>query len=157
LHIALVDGLDENMSSTTLPDALVINLFWVLALLCCAFAAIAGGRSGRAGAAMIMAASVASAVGGEFGSWGQTHIPVMAIDLILLTGFYWLALTSDSYWPIWATGFHLISVLGHFAAFASEEVRQMLYFGFGAFWSLPVMLSMVIGIMQDRRLRSNLQ
>jgi hypothetical protein len=151
LHIALVDGLDENMSSTTLPDALVINLFWVLALLCCAFAAIAGGRSGRTGAAMIMAASVASAVGGQFGSWGHTHIPVLTIDLLLLGGFYWLAMKSDSYWPIWATGFHLISVLAHLAVFASEGVRQMLYFGFGAFWSLPVMLAMVIGIAQDQR------
>ena len=138
------------MPTTSLPDALIISLFWVFAALCCGFAAITGGKTGRAGAAMIMAASVASAVAGEFGSWAQTHIPVMAIDLCLLLGFYWLALHSQSFWPIWATGFHLISVTSHFAIYFSEGVRQMLYYGFGAFWSLPVMLTMVIGIALDR-------
>lgn len=138
------------MPTTSLPDALIISLFWVFAALCCGFAAIAGGKTGRTGAAMIMAASVASAVAGEFGSWAQTHIPVMAIDLFLLLGFYWLALRSQSFWPIWATAFHLISVTSHLAIFFSEGVQQMLYYGFGAFWSLPVMLAMVIGIALDR-------
>lgn len=138
------------MPAFTLPDALVINLYWVLAFLCCGFAAIAGGKSGRLGAAMIMTASVASAAGERFGTWSQTHIPVMIIDLALLAGFYWLALRSRSYWPIWATGFHLISVLSHLAILFAADVRQMLYFGFGAFWSLPVLLAMVIGISRDR-------
>lgn len=138
------------MPALSLPDALIIALYWVLALLCCAFAALAGGKSGRTGALMIFAASVASALGAQFGNWAQPHIPVMTIDLILLAGFYWLALRSDSYWPIWATGFHLISVVSHFAMFASEAVRQSLYFAFGAFWSLPVLLVMVIGIIRDR-------
>lgn len=138
------------MPALPLPDALIIGLYWLLALLCCAFAAIAGGKSGRTGAAMIMTASVASALGAQFGTWGQTHIPVMAIDLLLLAGFYALALRSDSYWPIWATGFHLISVISHLAVFISNEVREILYFAFGAFWSLPVLLVMVVGIAYDR-------
>ena len=138
------------MPAYSLPDALVISLFWVFAALCCGFAAVSGGKTGRTGAAMIMAASVASAVGGEFGSWAQAHIPVMAIDLCLLLGFYWLALRSQSFWPIWATGFHLISVTSHLAIFFSDGVKQMLYYGFGAFWSLPVMLVMVLGVALDR-------
>jgi hypothetical protein len=134
----------------TLPDALVISLFWVFAALCCGFAAFVGGKTGRTGAAMIMTASVASAVAGEFGTWAQTHFPVMAIDLLLLAGFYGLALRSQSYWPIWATGFHLITVVSHVAVLFGDSVRQMLYYGFGAFWSLPVMLAMVIGTVLDR-------
>jgi hypothetical protein len=77
----------------------------------------------------------------------------MIIDLTLLAGFYWLALRSDSFWPIWATGFHLLSVIGHFAMYLSENVREMLYFAFGAVWSLPVLLAMVIGIHRDRTIR----
>lgn len=146
----MVDGLDRTMPANSLPDALVISLFWIFAALCCGYTAIAGGKTGRTGAAMIMTASVASAIGGEFGSWAQTHIPVMAIDLFLLLGFYWLALRSDSFWPIWATGFHLISVTSHLAVLLGDGVRQMLYYGFGAFWSLPVMLAMVIGTAMDR-------
>jgi hypothetical protein len=141
------------MSALPLPDALIIGLYWLLALLCCAFAAVAGGKSGRTGAAMIFTASVASVLGAQFGNWGQPHIPVMTIDLILLAGFYWLALRSESYWPIWATGFHLISVISHVAMFFSEEVRQALYFAFGAFWSLPVMMIMVICILRDRTMQ----
>jgi hypothetical protein len=141
------------MHAFLLPDAMIISLYWLLAGTCCAFAAIAGGSTGRAGAAMIVTASIATAVGGQFGSWGETHLPVMIIDLILLAGFYWLALRSDSFWPIWATGFHLLSVIGHFAMYFSESVREMLYFAFGAFWSLPVLLAMVIGILRDRTIR----
>jgi hypothetical protein len=142
------------MSAFPLPDATIVNLYWLLAAICCAFAAIAGGNTGRTGAAMIMTASVASAVGGQFGRWDQPHIPVMIIDLILLAGFYWLALKSESYWPIWATGFHLLSVIGHLALFLGESVREMLYFAFGAFWSLPVLLAMVVGTYRDRAMRS---
>mgnify|MGYP001175091235 FL=1 len=138
------------MPAFTLPDALVINLYWVLALLCCGFAAVAGGRSGRIGASMIITASVASVVGEQFGTWNQTHIHVMTIDFILLARFYSLALRSKSYWPIWVTGFHLISVFSHIAVLFADDVRQMLYYGFGAFWSLPILLAMVIGISRDR-------
>jgi hypothetical protein len=138
------------MPATFLPDVLVISLYWAFAALCCGYAAVAGGKTGRAGAAMIMAASVASAVAGGFGAWSETHVPVMIIDLFLLAGFYWLALRSESFWPIWATGFHLISVISHMAVLFGDGVRQMLYYGFGAFWSLPVILAMVIGITLDR-------
>jgi hypothetical protein len=141
------------MPAINLPDALVISLYWVLALLCCGFAAAAGGKSGRIGATMIITASVASAVGDQFGTWNQTHIPVMAIDLILLAGFYWLAMRSKSYWPIWVTGLHLISVFSHIAVLFADDVRQMLYYGFGAVWSLPILLAMVIGISHDRMRR----
>jgi hypothetical protein len=141
------------MPVSSLSDAMVIALYWMLAFLCCAFAAIAGGKTGRIGAAMIVTASVASALGAQFGTWDETNVPVMAIDILLLIGFYWLALKSDSYWPIWATGFHLLSVIGHIAMYFSESVREMLYFAFGAFWSLPVLLAMVIGIARDRAIR----
>lgn len=99
---------------------------------------------------MIIAASVASAVAGGFGAWSETHVPVMIIDLFLLAGFYWLALRSESFWPIWATGFHLISIIAHIAVLLGDSVRQMLYYGFGALWSLPVILAMVIGTTLDR-------
>lgn len=138
------------MPAASLPDALIISLYWVFAALCCGFAAVAGGKTGRTGATMIMTASVASAVAGEFGTWAHIHVPVMAIDLFLLVGFYWLAMRSENFWPIWATGFHLITVVSQFAMLFSDDVRQMLYYGFGAFWSLPVMLAMVIGTTLDR-------
>ena len=144
------------MPATSLPDALVISLYWIFAVICCGFSAVAGGKTGRTGAVMIMTASVASVVAGEFGSWAHTHFPVMTIDLFLLTGFYWLALRSESYWPIWATGFHLISVISHVAVLFGDNVKQMLYYGFGAFWSLPVIMAMAIGTFLDRR-RSPIQ
>ncbi|MGL5837002.1 MAG: hypothetical protein ACRCY3_00710 [Sphingorhabdus sp.] len=141
------------MSVFPLSDATIIALYWLLTVMCCTFAAIAGGATGRAGAAMIATASVASMIGGQFGTWANTHVPVMIIDLILLAGFYWLALKSNSFWPIWATGFHLISVIAHLAVLFNDGVREILYFSFGAFWSLPVLLVMVIGIMRDRTIQ----
>lgn len=129
---------------------IVPTLFWLLLSLCCSFAASAGGKSGRIGAALLMAATLATWLLENTSSWSQTHWPVMAIDLLLFCGLYFLALRSEAYWPIWAAGFHLLTVAGHFASIIMPDFRMGIYWRFSGVWAILVLMAMVVGISVDR-------
>ncbi len=129
---------------------LIIILAWSITAMCSAYAVIAGGSTGRVGAALMTGAMVATLVAQRHGSWNQTHIPVMLIDLTLLAALYALALKSRVYWPIWAAGFHLIAVSGHAATLIVPDIKSSLYYLFNGMWAIFVQLAMVWGITLDR-------
>ncbi len=129
---------------------LIIVLVWMLLALCSIYAALAGGPTGRIGAGLNVGATVATLFAQSFGPWTQTHIPVLVIDLLLLLALYALALKSRVYWPIWAAGFHLITVSGHAATFLVPGFRSTLYYYFNGMWAIFVQMAMVWGITLDR-------
>jgi hypothetical protein len=129
---------------------LILILVWTLLALCSAYAAAMGGVTGRIGAALNVAATVATLFAQQIGPWSQTHIPVLIIDLLLLLALYLLALNSRVYWPIWAAGFHLITVAGHAATVVVPDFRSSLYYLFNGMWAIFVQMAMVWGITQDR-------
>jgi hypothetical protein len=129
---------------------LIIMLVWTLLALCSVYAAIAGGPTGRIGAALNVGATVATLFAQQYGPWTQTHIPVLVIDLMLMGAFYALALKSQVYWPIWAAGFHLITVTGHAATVVVPDFRSSLYYLFNGMWAIFVQMAMVWGITLDR-------
>ena len=125
-------------------------LVWSLLALCCIYAATAGGRTGRIGAALNVSATVATLVAQGYAPWSQTHMPVLVIDLLLMLAFYALAMKSRVYWPIWAAGFHLITVAGHAATLIVPDFRSSLYYLFNGMWAIFVQMAMVWGITLDR-------
>jgi hypothetical protein len=153
LGIISLQGPSPKKVSDVFTDSdmmIVPILFWLLLLMCCVFAAIAGGQSGRAGSVMLIAASIATWFWELSSSWAQTHVPVMAIDFLLLIGLYILAIRSSSYWPIWAAGFHLLTVAGHFASIIMPDFRLGIYWRFSGIWSVLVLMAMVVGVSIDR-------
>ncbi len=128
----------------------VLTLFWLLLLLSCTFAGMAGGKSGRIGASLLVLATIATWNFEISSSWAQTHLPVMIIDTVLLIALYTLAIRSRCYWPIWATGFHLLTVAGHIASIIMPSFRFGMYWQFSGIWSVLVMMSMIVGISIDR-------
>jgi hypothetical protein len=148
LHNHLAQKADDAFIKNTM--LIVLTLFWLLLILCCGFAALAGGKSGQVGSIMMIAATIATWSVELSSSWAQTHIPVMVIDMMLLFGLYALALRSSAYWPIWATGFHMLTIVGHVATMIMPDFRLGIYWRFSSVWSVLVMMSMVIGISIDR-------
>jgi hypothetical protein len=128
----------------------VLILFWLLLATCCIFAAVAGGRTGRIGAGLQIAAVIATWHFELSIGWASTNVPVMIIDVMLLVGFYSLALRSKAYWPIWAAGFHLLTVAGHIASMIMPDFRLGIYWRFSGIWSILVMMTMIVGISLDR-------
>lgn len=129
---------------------LIITMVWMLLALCSLYAAIAGGVTGRIGASLNVGATVATLLAQQYGPWNHTHIPVLMIDLLLMGALYMLAIKSRCYWPIWAAGFHLITVTGHAATLIVPEFRSTLYYYFNGMWAIFVQMAMVWGITLDR-------
>ncbi|MBL0022802.1 MAG: hypothetical protein IPP23_11385 [Sphingomonadales bacterium] len=140
------------MQDTTM---LIEILFWLFLVLTCLFCALAGGKAGRAGVALIIAATIATDIAQNTTNWSHTAWPIAAIDAALLVGLYILALKSRAYWPLWATGFHLITVITHIATIIAPGFRFGVYFGFSGIWSLLTLLAMVIGVAADHRASHN--
>ncbi|MFM2410895.1 MAG: hypothetical protein RL481_1723 [Pseudomonadota bacterium] len=128
----------------------IIILAWSLTAMCSAYAVVAGGPTGRIGAALNVGAMMATLAAQNHASWSQTHVPVMMIDLAMMAALYALALKSKVYWPIWAAGFHLITVSGHAATLIVPDIRSSLYYLFNGMWAIFVQLAMVWGITLDR-------
>jgi hypothetical protein len=128
----------------------IVMLVWILLALCSLYAAIAGGTTGRIGAMLNVGATMATHFAFQFGPWTKTHIPVMVIDLLLLLALYLLALRSKVYWPIWAAGFHLITVAVHGATLIAPDFRSTLYYYVNGMWAIFVQMAMVWGITLDR-------
>jgi hypothetical protein len=127
-----------------------VLLVWILLALCSIYAAVVGGPTGRVGAGLNVGATVATYFAFQFGPWTETHIPVLIIDVILLLALYALALKSRVYWPIWAAGFHLITVAVHGATLIAPDFRSTLYYYVNGMWAIFVQMAMVWGITLDR-------
>ena len=130
---------------------MLINiLVWMLLALCSVYAAVAGGETGRIGAALNVGATVATLFAQDAMPWTQTHIPVLIVDVVLMAALFALAMKSQAYWPIWAAGFHLITVTGHAATLIAPDFRSSLYYYFNGMWAIFVQMAMVWGITLDR-------
>lgn len=131
---------------------MVDGLFAILLFGSCAYACFEGGKEGRWVSFLIIIAAVLSIPASylDYG-WHRVQLPVLAVDLLLLLGLGIVALKSRRYWPIWMAGFHLVSIITHAARGIQSELPPIIYFALQAFWSLPVLMVMVAGIMLDRR------
>ncbi len=130
---------------------IIAILFWLLAILSCAYAFIAGGRDGKLAAIVIIAAALATMVGPETGDWIETQLAVSLVDTAALAAMIFITLRSKAYWTIWMTAFHLNAVATHLATLIASGFAAELYQGLSGFWAIPMLLSMVIGIYLDNR------
>jgi hypothetical protein len=131
---------------------MVALLFAILMFASCAYASFAGGREGRWVSLLVISAAFLSIPASylDYG-WHRVQVPVLIVDLLLLGGLLWVSLQSRRFWPLWMTAFHLLSVSTHIARLAEESLPPLVYFALQSFWSLPLFLVMVGGIMLDRR------
>lgn len=130
----------------------VALLFWGLVLLCGGFAAGYGGSAGRQVTLLYLAACLAtSLVTRDDLAWLHPHLPAFTVDLLLLGGLGWVTFRSDRWFPIWFTGFHLVAVTSHLASIVVPDFSPRIYFLVQAVWSIPMLLTLAIGVALDRR------
>lgn len=131
---------------------MVGQLFTILLFASCAYAFLAGGKEGRWVSLLIISAALLSIPASHLDyGWARAQLPVLAIDVLLLIGLAIVAVRSRRYWPLWMTGFHLVSVSTHAARLAEPDLPPLIYFALQSFWSPPGLLVMVGGIVLDRR------
>lgn len=84
-------------------------LFDATLVTICGYALVRGGRPERLGAAINLAATAATLASRLQSSMHLVPLDmtIMVIDLFVASSFYWLAITTVRFWPIWAAGFAL--------------------------------------------------
>jgi hypothetical protein len=121
-----------------------------------AYALAAGGRPERVGVlAYAVSAEVTYAILESHRSyrWQQVEFGIFLVDVVTFLFFVLLALRSDRFWPIWASAFLGLGVLGHVARWAAggAEVFWYAYAVSLTIWSYPIMLVMAIGAFNHAR------
>ena len=128
---------------------LIAILFWTMTLTCCSYSVCFGRNDAKIYALFILLASFLTSISQyTFGILGHNWL-VMSVDFTLLTIFYSLAIRSIHYWPIWITGFHLLTCLSHLVSLTMDNYLFSVYFGLQAIWAIFGQFFMAYGIYLD--------
>lgn len=119
-------------------------------LLTVAVALWRGGWPERTAAVAVLAASFASPFV-ESSLFASPEYGILAVDLLLLGWLGALALATDRFWPLWATGFHLVGTIIHVARMVDPTVVPPAYATGQVFWSYPVLAALVWGTLAEAR------
>lgn len=126
--------------------------FNVVLLLTCAYIWRSGGRTGRWGALIVLAATVLTVIAAVVGAKFDKIEPLLFLaDVIVLCGMIALAMLSRRRWPIWASAMQLNCVAGHIAAAIAPVTVAKVYYVMETAWALPILLAMACGTALDRR------
>jgi len=137
-----------------MPLAVWNQLFFLACLVAsCSYAAWCGGWPERAGAAIMVAASILSVVAATsfYTGWDSPQAGIFIVDLLMLAALVNLALYTDRYWPIWVTSFHLIAVTIHVASLVEPSVAALAYASAAEFWAYPMLAMLAVGTWNHRR------
>ncbi|MEP2989962.1 MAG: hypothetical protein ABJN60_00255 [Parasphingorhabdus sp.] len=78
-------------------------------------------------------------------TWTGLETGIFVVDVIFLFALIHLTVVSDRFWPMWATGFHLLAVAVHTAMVVAPEVTPWAFATGAAFWAYPMLLALAIG------------
>lgn len=126
--------------------------FTMALILCVGYASINGGRTGKAGACIFLAATALSvAAAARNPSWASTSYGLFAVDTGCLFALILLAMSSNRFWPIWALGFQTVAVATHIATMWIPDLVPASYQALLSFWAIPILWVMVTGTRKDRQ------
>lgn len=74
---------------------------------------------------------------------------IVLIDFALFLALAAIALQSDRFWPLWASGFQLGGLLVHFAAARLPAIVPAAYAETLAIWSYPVLAALLAGTLLE--------
>jgi hypothetical protein len=111
-----------------------------------------GGRDEKLAALGFMVATAASYLANAH-LYSATETGVLAVDIMLMAGLLLLALTSDRFWPLWATAFHFVALLVHVASLTLQGNFAWVYAIGLHVWSYAVIAALMVGTMLEARRR----
>lgn len=130
-------------------------LFAALMLLCCGYASVAGERDGRLVTLIFVAAWLVSFPPFPVFLFGlddrkSNDIYQCVIDIFLYAGLWAVARASRGYWPVWLLGLHFANLSTDLVILFGKNWDPLVTYLLRAFWSIPELLLMPIGIHLDR-------
>ncbi|MBJ7388980.1 MAG: hypothetical protein JHC92_06030 [Sphingomonadaceae bacterium] len=136
---------------------MILLAFYSALLLCAAYASVNGGRTGKAGSAIFIVASISTVAAARMNpNWAGTSLELFAVDAGCLLALLILALMSNRFWPIWGLGFQIVAVATHLATLYIPDVVPKSFQALLSFWAIPILLVMVAGTHKDLQYRLGL-
>lgn len=128
-------------------------LFVALMFLSCAYATIAGPKEGRVVSCLFIAAWLGSFPASAMNPLDRQAIDLylIAIDLLMFGGLSIVAGKTRFFWPVWVLGFHCASLSMDVVFLVAQGWQPIIYDVLHAFWSVPELLVMPVGIHLDRK------
>ena len=119
----------------------------------CGYALVRGGRPERIGAGINISASgittILRIVSPRF--FAPAELTIMLIDLAVLGSFYWLAVTTTRYWPVWAFGFALADVVISLAGGLLSKVPLFAFHTGLGIYAYLALAALALGTFKTRR------
>lgn len=134
------------------------RLFFYHALLfgACGYALWRGKADARIVALVFLAGNFATYAlrSHPHGGYSSVEAGILAIDVVALLGFTYVALTSDRFWPLWVSGLQLTTTLGHAMKAIHSDLLPLAYAAALRFWSYPILLILAIAVWRSERRRA---
>lgn len=125
-------------------------MFWLLCIISCTYSFLFGSIEGKLSSTLIFTATIATHILYTHQQWYEIHLFILVVDLFLLIFVYFLSLHSTKNWLLWMSGFLLVGVATHLSPVFSNLFNPRAYELLQGFWSIPVMLTMALGIFMNR-------
>lgn len=130
------------------------SLYWTLLFAILAYAFWRGSTEHRLAATGCVIATLATRLlRSPDMFYSQIEVGVLAVDVILFALFLGIALRSQRFWPLWISGFHLVTVTAHFFRAMKVDLLPAAYAVAVQFWSYPVLLCIGIAVWRSERRR----
>jgi hypothetical protein len=134
---------------------LLPSLFWAFTAATLIILATFGERPERGFAVLIVVAVGATWLNFERDGWTDP-VALLAIDGVVLAAGLLLALRTDRYWPLWFSGFQMLTVLTGIAHLVSPDHVPALFLNLSALWFYPALWCSTAGVVFDSRARRRL-
>ncbi|MES2343418.1 MAG: hypothetical protein V4597_17250 [Pseudomonadota bacterium] len=121
-------------------------MVWTVAIfLACGFALWRGGPIERIVALAFMTAWVSTMLVQDRLHWGNAQWNVLAVDVVLMLGLVYLAMTTGLNWLLFAAAFQILGVVTHIAVIVDHGFLARTYLYGLIIWSYMVIGSLVAG------------
>lgn len=107
-----------------------------------------GGRDEKQVALALLVASLATPLV-QSSSFGGIQYGILVVDALLLAALIYVALTSKRYWPMFAAGFQMTTIVFHIANNGGAHIIPAAYYDFIVFWSYLVLATLLIGTLAE--------
>lgn len=126
--------------------------FWLFLFGALALGWQAGDHRDRKVLLAVFGAVVFTALARTFLAIPQQGFAVIALNLALLLIVWRYAENSPRHWPLWFAGFQLAScAFGILSLILPPGFAKTILSMSAAFWSIPALVVMVVGLLSDRR------
>lgn len=128
-------------------------VFTVVLFGACGYALLRGRSDERLVGGVCIAAAIASFALSAPASlrYSGVEVGVLAVDMLTLAAFTYVALRSDRFWPLWISGLQLTTSIAHLLKAMQPDLVPIAYATAGRFWSYPILIIVAVATWRSQQ------